>query len=448
MIDILKQNTGLAIMAGLWVAVLLVCGLFVLIMSRSGISLRPLVFFLGLFSIVVMPQLIGHLVNAVEPGSMPVTTAQGTPMVISGMAIWSLEARDGALVDPVAAFGPMAGSVRQDMRGIYQRRMPGLQAADVVQWPTGESSMALVFDSEGDATNGLLAYLGMYQVAVELDRGGAEVKGSRGLGGDRMHLQRSGGAMLVFTALNDEMLNARMAACPVLAAPVEPNEVMQAEASVGNALFPTLQPLKRMFQPVWMQLIGVLLMVLVASIWFFKGVVWASSVPAGAVAVPLHADVLRERLLAVNKADVPMEVTSLDDGRSEITWRYADAKWMGLMKAHGMKRTHRMLLGLDAASKVVRVTEQWSTLDWSAGAGGGRKAWTNSVGINFFQVDHKRAYGLQFGPDGHAKSDLSYIYTFNLQELKAPFIAAVTQAGWTWKPVLIEAPTALRWATE
>jgi hypothetical protein len=121
---------------------------------------------------------------------------------------------------------------------------------------------------------------------------------------------------------------------------------------------------------------------------------------------------------------------------------------MDLMKAHGMKRTHRMLLSLDPVANVVRVTEQWSTLDWSAGAGGARLAWTNSMGINFFQVDHKRVYGLQFGPDGHAKSDLSYTYTFNLQELKAPFIAAVKQAGWTWKPVLIEAPPALRWATE
>jgi hypothetical protein len=43
---------------------------------------------------------------------------------------------------------------------------------------------------------------------------------------------------------------------------------------------------------------------------------------------------------------------------------------------------------------------------------------------------------------------LSKAYTFNLQELKQPIIEAVTVSGWTWQPVMWDAPKRLRWLTE
>lgn len=42
---------------------------------------------------------------------------------------------------------------------------------------------------------------------------------------------------------------------------------------------------------------------------------------------------------------------------------------------------------------------------------------------------------------------LSYEYNFDLQEMKAPFIQAVTGAGWRWRPVIWHAPASLRWIT-
>jgi hypothetical protein len=43
---------------------------------------------------------------------------------------------------------------------------------------------------------------------------------------------------------------------------------------------------------------------------------------------------------------------------------------------------------------------------------------------------------------------LSYGYTFNAQEMKAPLIAAVTGAGWRWRPTLWRGPRWLGWLTD
>jgi hypothetical protein len=39
-------------------------------------------------------------------------------------------------------------------------------------------------------------------------------------------------------------------------------------------------------------------------------------------------------------------------------------------------------------------------------------------------------------------------YRFDAQALKAPFREATIAAGWTWQPLVWDAPAWLRWATE
>jgi hypothetical protein len=121
---------------------------------------------------------------------------------------------------------------------------------------------------------------------------------------------------------------------------------------------------------------------------------------------------------------------------------------MDQARAHGMRRTHRLDLDLGEASRTARVTEYRGTMDWSAGRGGGQIKWHAARGIRFFEYAHERVFGLQFGPDGRPSGALGYVYTFNVQELKQPFIRAVTDAGWTWQPLMVDAPKALRWLTE
>lgn len=447
--SVLLHNPGLSISLALLLAGLLISALMGVLMARSGVSPKGIAFFAVFFAIVVLPQVAGHLALAVKP------TAAGAPAGLqartvdlaraaAGLPAFQLAVAGEAVRDAAQVFGAdHAQGRRSDARALFASRMPGLEVADAVHWPTGESVTALVFGSADEALAGMLGYLSMYRVAPTLDRGGVEVHGVRGLGGGLVQLRRSGAALLVVTALSEPGLAARVASLPLLqAASVAGGSGPLPTA--GEPLLPALQPLVRLFRgSVVLQIAGVLAMVALAAWWFFAGSAWAARVPAEDGAVPLPAAALKARLLAVNQAEVPMQVDALPDGRVAVTWRYADARFVDFSHAHRMVRTHRLLLRIDEAARRVSVTEQSTELDARAGLGGASLRWRTALGIGFFQVDHRRVFGLQFGPDGRPTGDLSYAWRFNLNELKAPFIAAVTAAGWSWQPVALDLPALL-----
>ena len=128
--------------------------------------------------------------------------------------------------------------------------------------------------------------------------------------------------------------------------------------------------------------------------------------------------------------------------------RYADAQWLDIMRAHKMRRTHKLVLALDEHSHTARVLEYWSAFDASAGPNDLRLNWTAARGMQFFEFEHRRVFGVQLDASGKPTGELSKAYTFNLQELKQPIIKAVTASGWIWQPVMWNAPDSLRWLTE
>lgn len=165
---------------------------------------------------------------------------------------------------------------------------------------------------------------------------------------------------------------------------------------------------------------------------------WASAVEANPGAAPATAVALASRLLALNGLSVPWQVSA---GRRpdelNVDWRYADATWLDPMRVHRLSRTHRLVLRLDERSRIVRAVERHAELDWSAGAAPtvASLRWQTSYGINFFQYQHGRVFGLQIR-NGQPTLDLSYAYTFSLRELKNPIIDLVTDAGWQFRPVI------------
>jgi hypothetical protein len=145
---------------------------------------------------------------------------------------------------------------------------------------------------------------------------------------------------------------------------------------------------------------------------------------------------------------VPFTVrVSSEPGAVEAEWRYADARFADLARLRGMRRTHRYVLRLDAATNTVRVREYWAAYDWSVGRGGGDFAWTGGAGITFFEVRHERVLGVQLGPDDPGKGRASYAYTFDLETMRGPLQRTVLAAGWRWRPLPWDAPRALRWLT-
>jgi hypothetical protein len=193
----------------------------------------------------------------------------------------------------------------------------------------------------------------------------------------------------------------------------------------------------------------VVFMVALYTVWFFKGSAWASSAPAVPGVAASSATELAARIETLNTLDVPFRVERSDRPNELLaTWRYADAKWVDMARAHGLRRTFRIRLALDPSSHTVRATDHVAEYAWSAGRDGARIEWKAMTGIVFFQMEQRRVFGLQIDEQGRFKPELSYAYKFNLSEMKSPLINAVTRAGWNWRPTAWQGPVWLRWLTE
>jgi hypothetical protein len=163
---------------------------------------------------------------------------------------------------------------------------------------------------------------------------------------------------------------------------------------------------------------------------------WVTAVPAVAGVAPIARDALMQRLLSLNRQDIPFAVKrGHRDNELVIDWRYADAKWLDLMRLHGMSKGYRLVLRFDDGAHNVRAQDRYASFDWSTGPNFVSLNWNVSLGITFYEYRHERVFGLQF-KDGKPTFDLSYAYTFDLNELKQPMIEIVRHAGWNFRPVI------------
>ncbi|MBE2214773.1 MAG: hypothetical protein IAE82_12950 [Opitutaceae bacterium] len=432
--------------AGIAVFLTVSLGLVVLfgtLMMRSGASLKPLVFFIGFLAIVGGPQAIVHLLDAWAharavqvDAARPAVVAEpigptGAPPVqhpVAWDAVFGADADPALIVDARLSLGEV-------LRDAVEAR--------IAFRASGESALAARFPSAESAGAALNRYGTFFQFA--------EVSGSDAAGwtarrfagqGEWNHVVTAGEELYAWTgstrvaveSRREGALGALSAAGGVVAAPTAPSK--QAVST-------------RLKQNTPVMVAFLVINVALATGWFFKASAWSARTGARAGVAVVDAGVLRDRLLELNRSGEPVSVSTGADGRTvEATWRYGDARWFDLMRLHQMNRTHRLVLSFDEAARVVRVREYWSAFDASAGADGLRFDWRAATGIQFFQVEHKRVFGAQVESDGSVSGRLSAAYTFDLQSLKAPLIDAVTGAGWTWQPVVWQAPAGLRWLTE
>ncbi|MGB3864165.1 MAG: hypothetical protein WBA29_00840 [Xanthobacteraceae bacterium] len=165
---------------------------------------------------------------------------------------------------------------------------------------------------------------------------------------------------------------------------------------------------------------------------------WADQVPAVAGMPPVAQEMLMRQLLALNQRDIPYSISrGKHDNELVVDWRYADAKWLDLMRIHGMSKGYRLVLRFDEGAHNVRAQDRYASFDWSAGRGADLLSlkWNASLGITFYEYRHERVFGLQF-KDGKPTFDLSYAYTFDLNELKQPMIEIIRHSGWNFRPVI------------
>jgi len=441
------------------IGVLIVLVFFVLLMlfigtlmRRAELSLRPLAFFAIFMGIVAGPQAVYHLSNALSAVSAPSTSAPSTTSTPSTSTLPIDESvfaiADGRFANPQAVFGANVDTtlivpVKESLNMIFARAEVAEMAASV-----DGTVFAARFPDDEAALDAQERFAQTMAVANAIGDDAQGYIGDKLSSGERVQFIAAGPIFMAWTAQNDEALAARreMLATALQVLPVTP--IASAKTAVvtsENLAVDDRVP----FGSLPLALTFLAINVLAAVLWFFKGTAWATKVSPKPGVHPIRLNELRERLLAVNQTDTPVQVELSDDSNTiYITWRYADARWIDHASAHGMRRIHRLALTLTESDHTVRAREYIAAVDWSAGFNAASINWRAATGIVFFQYDHARVFGLQLAPNGSLTPNLSYSYTFNLQELKGPFIQAVTHAGWTWRPVFFNAPKPLKWLTE
>lgn len=438
-IGFLKANPAVLVALVATALAALVLGILAATMWRSGASLRPIVFMAVFMAIVGGPQVLFHLAQGF--GWIPkrdLTWVAAKDLPASGFLEVedALTVREGKFTQPAAVFGTnhdpdlITNLLRLGAEGPFA----SAEIAQMAIIPPAGTTVVARYGDAGAARTAGLQYL-------ESSVGFVPTVGADGAwtatrpAGDVIKVVVAGRTLLAVTGPNERDVTERLASAPVR---------VTREGSPGAAAAREFW----FYRPAVLATVTGLL-VLLATLWFFKGSSWAATIPAVAGTSPLSIDELRARLLAVNALEVPFSVAEESPGgRVVVTWRFADARWVDMARAHGMRRTHRILMELDPKEQIVRPTDQFSSIDWSAGPGGGALQWRAGMGITFFQVEHRRVFGLQVDEHGRFQPKLSYSYTFNLQEMKAPFIQAVTNAGWTWRPSAWRGPGWLNWLTD
>ncbi|MCA0300820.1 MAG: hypothetical protein LCH95_00300 [Proteobacteria bacterium] len=161
--------------------------------------------------------------------------------------------------------------------------------------------------------------------------------------------------------------------------------------------------------------------------------------PAGVL--PVEPDALRARLLALEASDRPWQVRTgtaagVPSADLVVEWKWADAQWLGLLARNGLTRTYRLRLYLDPGTHQCGALDETSEVDWSAGAvAAPRLSYSRSVfrGVRIARRERAAAWA---AATSLGMPQPAVDARFDLDALKQPVIAAVTAAGWTYRPLL------------
>lgn len=126
-----------------------------------------------------------------------------------------------------------------------------------------------------------------------------------------------------------------------------------------------------------------------------------------------------------------------------MEWKYADATWFDLMRAHRITYLSRLVVRFDESDHTVRVFQQQSKFDASGDLGSLSLSFSTRYGeISFYDFRKETVYGLQL-ENGSLSTATSYTYRFDVKELYGPLQALVIGNGWVYKNV----PVFAKWLT-
>ncbi|MEK6648114.1 MAG: hypothetical protein AABY37_02230 [Actinomycetota bacterium] len=146
---------------------------------------------------------------------------------------------------------------------------------------------------------------------------------------------------------------------------------------------------------------------------------------------------LKEKVLNLNSAELPYQITSAKESDLFLEWKIVDAKWYGIFSKEKVSRTYSALILLDEARKTARYYEELGSVEWHIGTDGLRKpsikysakAWKGRI---LFQ----KSWGVQYGIKESGKFGKVYEYKFDIGYVRDPIKRTVQENGWEFVPVV------------
>ena len=326
----------------------------------------------------------------------------------------------------------IGGSVFADADSVFGRdakqcyeegldQMPNATAAEWCEFKDGSRVIIAAYPSEKEAKSAK-RYMFSRSMTSSSMSDPWEISYKRSDDGQRGFITTAQNYLIAIEAPTKELVKTRFESIPAFAKNPDPNFI------------------KTVFDKytLWLVIVFIIYALAQIPIWS-KLATWASKISADKVSPAVSENELKERLLQINKLDVPFSV-AVGKRSDEIIaeWKYVDAKWMSIMSAGGLKKLYRLKLRLDKDAHRVMAQEMSSSVSWNVDPTSSAAAnfrWTYFKGINFFQYERGVAYGLLF-KDGTLKFDKAYDYRFLISEIKNPIIDIVTGSGWDYSPVL------------
>jgi hypothetical protein len=363
------------------------------------------VFFFGFaFGSIIIPVVVALLIALLT--IKPPFVIDPAPEISNG--------RMAALVEPGQ------GDVKEFIPDVV-REYPGAQAAARILFNDNANVTLIKYESDGMAEDEYR------HVANRIPRSGqtstpGRIRYTRKDPEARGLVFATGAWVIAAEAANDDVIEEHLNSLPFL----KPQEKSFMTALVEDHL-------------AWLfVVIGIYIVILALA--FPRMGSWAARTDAVPNVAPVGTDELKQRLMAINDMDQPVQV--MEGKRPNeliVEWKYADEKWAGIMAAGRVKSLARIRLRLDPAQNRVRAQDAKSTVRWQSGAYGVMSAasvrWVGFKGISFYDYAKEQMSGLIF-KDGRLTFDKAYEYRFHFGEMKRPIIETITGSGWDYVPVV------------
>lgn len=145
---------------------------------------------------------------------------------------------------------------------------------------------------------------------------------------------------------------------------------------------------------------------------------------------------LEQRLLGLNHEQVPFVVGPGpgDAGDLQAEWRIVDASWYEIFAKAGLEKSHKIHLGIDDGKHEVRALEEAWEVEWRAGVPNMRLSMQKQQGRTLGSKSFGRGYAFK-GVNPLSFGEV-YDYRFDVSEMKDPIVDTITNAGWSYMPVM------------